>query len=82
MTERLTQRELELAGMLLAGLTNKDMARKLDLAEATIKLHMRTLCRKLGTETRVEAAAILGMRAGMMIGCGLTCQHAGMSGKS
>lgn len=27
--------------MLLAGLTNKEMARKLDLAEATVKLHMQ-----------------------------------------
>lgn len=41
MTERLTSREQELAGMLLAGLTNKEMARKLDLAEATVKLHMQ-----------------------------------------
>jgi DNA-binding NarL/FixJ family response regulator len=78
MTEQLTPREQELAGMLLARLTNKAMARQLDLAEATIKLHMRTLCRKMGVETRVEAAAILGMRTGMMIGSGLTCQHAGM----
>ena len=79
MTERLTQRENEIAGMLLTGLTNKEMARKLDLAEATIKLHMRTLCRKIGVETRVEAAGILGLRTGMMIGSGLGCQHGGLN---
>lgn len=79
MKKRLTQREQELAGMLLAGLTNKEMARKLVLAEATVKLHMRTLCRKIGVATRVEAAALLGLRAGIMIGSGLTCQHAGLN---
>ena len=78
MTERLTHREQEIAGMLLAGYTNKEMARKLDLAEATIKLHMRTLCRKIGVENRVQAAGLLGLRAGMMIGSGLACQHDGM----
>ena len=78
MTERLTQRENEVAVMLMAGLTNKEMARKLILAESTIKLHVGTLCRKIGARTRVEAAGILGLQTGMMIGSGLKCQHAGM----
>jgi DNA-binding NarL/FixJ family response regulator len=46
-----------LAG-LCKGHSNKEIARELDLQEVTIKLHVRTLCRKLEAKNRTQAALI------------------------
>ena len=45
--ELLTARELEVLSYLTMGLANKEIAREIDLQEVTIKLHVKTLCRKL-----------------------------------
>ena len=54
----LTPRELEVLGGLCRGLANKEIARELDLQEVTIKLHVKTLCRKLDAKNRTQAALI------------------------
>lgn len=54
----LTSREAEVLAGLYSGKSNKEMARELDLQEVTIKLHVRTLCRKLGASNRTQAAMI------------------------
>ena len=41
---------------LCRGDSNKEIARELDLQEVTIKLHVKTLCRKLGAKNRTQAA--------------------------
>lgn len=52
----LTAREMEILGHLAAGHSNKVIARKLDLAESTIKVHVQNILRKLELGSRVQAA--------------------------
>ncbi|MBT8425625.1 MAG: response regulator transcription factor [Boseongicola sp.] len=54
----LTQRETEVLRGLCEGKSNKEIARDLDLQEVTIKLHVKTLCRKLDARNRTQAAMI------------------------
>jgi len=54
----LTRRESEVLSYLLAGASNKDIARALDLQVVTVKLHVRGVCRKLGAKNRTQAALI------------------------
>lgn len=54
--ERLSDRERQVLGGLCRGLSNKEIARELDLQEVTIKLHVKTLCRKLDARNRTQAA--------------------------
>ncbi len=56
LAERLSPRELEVLDGLCRGLSNKEIARELDLQEVTIKLHVRTLCKKLDAKNRTQAA--------------------------
>lgn len=55
-TGTLTVREREVLDLLTKGLSNKEIARQLDLQEVTIKLHVRGICRKLGAKNRTQAA--------------------------
>ena len=52
----ITPRELEILGYLAAGHSNKVIARRLDLAESTIKVHVQNILRKLELSSRVQAA--------------------------
>lgn len=54
----LSPRELDVLSGLCRGLANKEIARELDLQEVTIKLHVKTLCRKLDAKNRTHAAMI------------------------
>ncbi len=54
----LSQREMQVLGGLCQGLSNKEIARDLDLQEVTIKLHVKTLSRKLEAKNRTQAAMI------------------------
>ena len=54
----LTERETQVLHGLCAGKSNKEIARDLDLQEVTIKLHVKTLCRKLEAKNRTQAAMI------------------------
>jgi two-component system, NarL family, nitrate/nitrite response regulator NarL len=56
--ELLSRRELQVLKGLAAGKSNKEIARDLELQEPTIKLHLKTLYRKLGTRNRTQAAII------------------------
>ena len=60
----LTEREMQVLSGLCRGLSNKELARELDLQEVTIKLHVKTLCRKLDAKNRTQAAMI-GKEAGL-----------------
>lgn len=55
---RLTPREKQVLGGLCRGLANKEIARELDLQEVTVKLHVKTICRKLDARNRTHAAMI------------------------
>jgi DNA-binding NarL/FixJ family response regulator len=52
----LTDREREVLSHLLGGVSNKEIARALDLQVVTVKLHVRGICRKLGAKNRTQAA--------------------------
>lgn len=54
----LSERKRQVLGGLCRGLANKEIARELDLQEVTIKLHVKTLCRKLDAKNRTQAAMI------------------------
>ena len=53
---KLTKRQREVLTLLARGLSNKEIARVLDIAEATTKIHMAGLLRGLGVRNRTEAA--------------------------
>jgi len=55
--EPLSQRELEVLALINSGLQNKQIASELDVAEATVKAHIRNLYGKLGVKRRTEALA-------------------------
>ena len=57
-TQGLSDRELEVLAGLCAGKPNKEIARDLGLQEVTVKLHVKTLCRKLEARNRTHAAMI------------------------
>lgn len=54
----LTERETEVLAGLSFGKANKEIARDLGLQEVTVKLHVKTLCRKLNARNRTQAAMI------------------------
>ena len=54
----LSQREMQVLRGLTEGKSNKEIARDLDLAEPTVKLHVKTLYRKIGAANRTQAALI------------------------
>ena len=56
--QALTRREVDVLRGLAEGLSNKEIARELDLQEVTVKLHVKTLSRKLGARNRTHAAMI------------------------
>ena len=53
---KLTKRQREVLTLLARGLSNKEIARALEIAEATTKIHMAALLRGLGVRNRTEAA--------------------------
>lgn len=55
----LTEREREVLTHVAHGLSNKMIARELDIAEGTVKVHVKRLLKKLGMRSRVEAAVWL-----------------------
>ncbi len=56
LAEKLSRRELQVLEGLSQGKSNKEIARDLDLQEPTIKLHVKTLYRKIGAGNRTQAA--------------------------
>jgi two-component system, NarL family, nitrate/nitrite response regulator NarL len=52
----LTEQELRILEKIAAGLSNKLIGRELDIAEGTVKVHVKHILRKLELRSRVEAA--------------------------
>jgi len=52
----LSQREQEILHCLENGEANKRIALRLDIAEATVKVHVKSILRKIGVDNRTQAA--------------------------
>ena len=64
--QRLTDRELEVLGMMADGLGNKVIAARLGISTHTAKFHVASIIAKLGAGSRTEAVTI-GMRRGLIV---------------
>jgi DNA-binding NarL/FixJ family response regulator len=58
LTIRLTPREREVLALLCQGLSNKAISRRLDIAVATVKVHVGNILRALDVSTRLEAVLL------------------------
>lgn len=61
----LSPRELQVLKGVARGISNKQIGRELNLAEVTVKLHLRAVFRKTGVKSRAEAA-VLASKAGLV----------------
>jgi DNA-binding NarL/FixJ family response regulator len=64
--DTLTERELEVLGLLAQGLANKQIAARLGISEHTVKFHVSGIYTKLGAGSRTEAVRI-GVRQGLIV---------------
>ena len=67
----LTTREKQVLGMVTLGFGNSEIARRLYLAESTIKSHLSSAFSKLGVRSRSEASALILDREGTLGGTGI-----------
>ena len=61
----LSPRQLHVLGLLMAGHSNKSIARQLDLALSTVKTHLEAVFQRLGVNSRTQAVLVvarLGLR--------------------
>jgi DNA-binding NarL/FixJ family response regulator len=56
--DRLSERELQVLVGICDGLQNKEIAHGFDIQEVTVKMHVRSIIRKLGAKNRTHAAMI------------------------
>ena len=55
----LTPQQFRIATMLAGGMLNKQIAWELGIAEATVKVHMSTILRKLNVQNRTQVALLI-----------------------
>ncbi|MGP1256179.1 MAG: LuxR C-terminal-related transcriptional regulator [Kiloniellales bacterium] len=53
---KLSEREMEIVRCLVAGNSNKVIAAQLSITEATVKVHLKSILRKIGASNRTQAA--------------------------
>lgn len=58
----LTHREREIAELIGEGACNKDIARRLDISDRTVKAHLTAIFAKLGVTDRVQLALLVSRR--------------------
>ncbi len=58
LAERLSPRERDIVRLIARGLSNKLIARELDIAETTVKIHVQHVFRKLELGSRVQVALL------------------------
>ena len=62
--QALSPRERQILAEIARGASNKEIARTLDIAEATVKIHVQHILRKLNLTSRVQAAVYAAGRPG------------------
>ena len=63
--EALTEREMEVLHLLVQGHSNKEIARTLQIAEDTVKVHVKHILAKLGVQSRTQAV-LYAIRLGLV----------------
>ncbi|MFG0585818.1 LuxR C-terminal-related transcriptional regulator [Pseudomonas sp. zjy_9] len=63
--EQLTPRQQDVLRLVVRGLSNKEIARELDISPFTVRIHVSSLLRTLDVSTRAAAAGI-GAKAGLV----------------
>jgi DNA-binding CsgD family transcriptional regulator len=66
LVEPLTDRELHILNLLADGLSNPQIARRLNISRNTVKFHVSSIISKLGATSRTEAVTI-GLKRGLII---------------
>ncbi|MCC8952442.1 response regulator transcription factor [Bradyrhizobium sp. Pear77] len=56
LAQQLSPREISILQCLIEGDSNKCIARKIDIAEATVKVHIKAILRKIRVQNRTQAA--------------------------
>jgi DNA-binding NarL/FixJ family response regulator len=64
-SNQLSDRELEILGLMATGLSNKGIARRAGITEGTVKFHVNSILGKLGCASRTEAVAS-GLKKGLI----------------
>ena len=64
-TSELSPREKEVLELVAAGRENKQIARQLEISEATVKTYLKSIFERLGVRSRAEAVAV-GLREGLI----------------
>ena len=67
-TSPLSPRELQVLSMVADGLTNMQIARRLDVTIHAVKFHLASIYRKLGVSNRTEAAVLFTQQPGISVG--------------
>ena len=57
--QRLSPREMEIFLLIAKSLSNKHIARDLDIAETTVKIHIQHIFKKLEMTSRVQVAVLV-----------------------
>jgi two-component system nitrate/nitrite response regulator NarL len=65
---KLSVREAQILGCLKEGAPNKLIARKFDVTEATVKVHVKAIMRKIGVANRTQAAMWASQRLPPQVG--------------
>jgi len=55
---QLSTRETEMLTCLKSGMTNREISEAIGIKDSTVKLHIKTLCTKIGAKNRVQAVMI------------------------
>jgi DNA-binding CsgD family transcriptional regulator len=66
--ESLSDREREILCLVATGVTNREIAYRLDISVNTVKVHLRNIFAKLGAESRTEATMIAVQQGWMQVG--------------
>ncbi|GAB6054108.1 hypothetical protein JCM17960_29280 [Magnetospira thiophila] len=56
--QALPRRQREVLSLMMKGYSNKQIARQLEISEATVKSHVRAVCDRLGAENRTQAVVL------------------------
>lgn len=65
---RLTEREAEVLAGIALGLSNKEIGHHTGMADSTVKVHVKSILRKLNAKTRTHAAVMV-TRAALAAPC-------------